>query len=97
MRKINAMILALVIGFTAIFVSGPAVNAAPSAEPAAQVVPKTKHYSKKAYRGGRRVTVVTYRHGKRITKKVWRTGNRWGHKAGRKTKHFFMGPSKKRP
>ena len=92
MKKIQTALLIAILGLGIIFVGTSEANAN-----SPQVVPTTKRISKKVYRGGRKVTVVTYKHGKRITKTVYRTGNRWGHKAGRKTKHFVMGDPKRNP
>ncbi|MEP6788160.1 MAG: hypothetical protein ABJB40_07005 [Acidobacteriota bacterium] len=98
MKKIQTALFIAVLGLGVMFISSPTANAnVTSANAAAQVVPTTKRVSKKVYRKGRWVTVTTWSHGKRVSKKVWRTGNRWGHKAGRKTKNFVMGPKTRRP
>ena len=98
MKKLQTALFAAILALGVIFIGNSTANAGTAPiNPAAQVVPVTKRISKKVYRKGRKVTVVTYKHGKRITKTVYKTGNRWGHKAGRKTKHFIMGPSKKTP
>lgn len=87
--------LAIVFCMSIFFVGSTNVQAATNS--ASQIVPKTKHYSKKAYRGGRWVTVTTYKHGKRITKKVWRKSNHIGHKVAGKTHDIVMGPKKVKP
>jgi hypothetical protein len=98
MKKIQTALFIAVLGVGIIFVGTSTAGAnATSSVTATQVVPVTKRVSRKVYRKGRWVTVTTYKHGKRITKKVYRTGNRWGHKAGRKTKHFVMGEPKRNP
>ena len=98
MKRFQTALFIAVLGLGVIFIGSSGANAnMTSVNAAAQVVPTTKRVSKKVYRKGRWVTATTWHHGKRITKKVWRTGNRWGHKAGRKTKHFIMGPAKRTP
>jgi hypothetical protein len=88
MNKIKGLILAVVI-----LMAGGAFASAANG----QIVPKTKHVSKKVYHKGGYYTVTTWHHGKRITKKVWYKSNRWGHKIGHKTKEVVMGPSKPKP
>lgn len=98
MKTIKIALLGTVVCLSFLFTGSLAVRAAnATAEPSMQIVPKTKHYSRKVYHKGRWVTKTTWRHGKRISKKVWVTGNRWGHKAGRKTKEVVMGKKKRTP
>ena len=97
MKKLLALLIAALIGMSVLFVDSSAVQAAPSANPSAQIVPTTKRVSHKVYRKGRWVTVTTWRHGKKITKRVWKKSNRIGHKVGDKTHDIVMGPKKPRP
>jgi len=88
MNKFKGLILALVV-----LMAGAAI--VPSA--GGQVVPKTKHYSKKVYHKGGYYTVTTWRHGKKITKKVWIKGKHIGRKVGHKTHDVVMGPKHPKP
>ena len=97
MKKLLALLIAALIGMSVLFVDSSAVQAAPSANPSAQIVPTTKRVSHKVYSKGRWVTVTTWRHGKRITKRVWVKGKHIGHKVGHKTHDIVMGPKKPRP
>lgn len=92
MKKLQTALLIAILGFGVVFIGTSAANANTT-----QVVPTTQRVSRKVYRKSRRGTVTTYKYGKRYTKKGYRTGNRWGHKAGRKTKHFVMGPPRRTP
>ena len=92
MKTFRTAFFTAVLGLSFIFNGITAVNANSDS---AQIVPETKQVSKKVYHKGHHATKKSYKYGKKTTKKVYRTGNRWGHKAGRKTKHFVMGPSRR--
>jgi hypothetical protein len=97
MKTIKIALLGAVVVLAFMFTGSTAARAETPGRPSMQIVPKTKHYSRKTYNKGRWVTQTTWRHGKRYSKKVWYTGNRWGHKTGRKTKEVVMGKKKRTP
>ncbi len=98
MKKLSALVFALLMAASVLFLDRVTVQASPkSASTSVQVVPTTKRVSKRVYRKGRWVTVTTWRHGKKISRKVWRKGNHIGRKVGDKTKDIVMGPKKPKP
>jgi hypothetical protein len=96
MKKLTNVLMVASLCLSFLFTGVLAAKAA-TGEPSMQIVPKTKHYSRKTYSKGRYYTKTTWHNGKRVTKKVWYTSDRYGHKVAHKTKEVVMGKKTRRP
>ena len=97
MKKLTTLLVGVLMSLSIVFLADASVSAAPSTNPTTQIVPTTKHISKKVYRKGRWVTKTTWRHGKKITKKVWVKSKKIGRGVGHKTHDVVMGKKKTTP